>query len=207
MIVSGIRFCLTESNEIRYFLCSEVSVTGIKKLRHLLESLANEDQYLFGKADFAPVFPELSPAALKMLISRSVSDGLLDPVCRGIYRYPRLSPPHGLLLCHTASKLRAGTFNYISLESALSDAGVISQMPIQWLTLMSGGRSGKISCGKWGTIEFVHTVKTPGQLAPDLVYDGRCRLWRASVSLAMRDMRSCRRSMDLVDREAVDESL
>jgi len=182
-------------------------VTGIRKLRHLLEGLADDEHYLFGSADFAPVFPELSPAALKMLLSRSVSDGLLDPVCRGIYLYPRVSWPRGLVLCHTASKLRALTFNYISLESALSDSGVISQMPIQWLTLMSGGRSGKINCGKWGTIEFVHTFKTPGQLAPDLVYDGRCRLWRASVSLALRDMRSCRRSMDLVNLEAVDESL
>jgi len=180
---------------------------GLKKLRFLLETCANPEQYLFGLSDVSPVFPELSGPALKMLMSRAVSDGLLRPVCRGIYLYDRVPFPSSLVLYHAASKLRADTFNYISLESALSDAGVISQIPLQWLSLMSGGRSAVITCSSWGTLEFVHTEKKPEQLAGQLVYDERCRLWRAPVALALRDMKACRRPLDLVDWSVVDEPL
>lgn len=178
---------------------------GLKKLRFLLETCANFEHYLFSLPDFAPVFPELSVGALKMLLSRSVTVGLLCPVCRGVYLYNRVEYPHSLVLAHTGSKLRSETFNYISLESALSDAGVISQVPFQWLTLMSGGRTAVIHCGFWGTIEFVHTIKKPDQLAGRLVYDERCRLWRAPVPLALQDMKACRRPMDLVNWSVVNE--
>jgi hypothetical protein len=103
--------------------------------------------------------------------------------------------------------MRADTFNYISLESALSDAGVISQVPLQWLTLMSGGRSAIIRCGDFGTIEFIHSAKVPATLAGRVVHDERCGLWRASVGLAIEDMKACRRPLDLIDWSAVDEPL
>lgn len=71
--------------------------------------------------------------------------------------YERVDYPRGLVLFHAAARLRASTFNYISLETSLSDAGVISQIPINWITLMSAGRSNNIGCGAWGSIEFVRT--------------------------------------------------
>ena len=182
-------------------------MTGLRRLRGLLEDLADADHYLFGPADLAPMFPECSRAALKMLFRRAVDDGLLVPLCRGMYLYKRAPWPRGFLLYHTASKLRADTFNYISLESALSDAGIISQVPLQWLTIMSGGRSANIECGNFGTIEFIHTGKLPARLAGRVFHDTRCGLWRASVPLALEDMRACKRPLDLVDWSAVDESL
>ena len=109
------------------------------------------------------------------------------------------------MLFHAAARLRAGEFNYISLETALSDAGVISQAPMNWITIMSSGRKNTIRCGEWGTIEFVHTSRKPAKLRDNLTYDERCRMWRASVSLAMRDMRLTRRSLDLVNRETAND--
>ena len=106
---------------------------------------------------------------------------------------------------HVAARLRADEFNYISLETASSDAGVISQVPINWISLMSSGRCHKIDCGSWGAIEFVHTRQEPNQLLNQLVYDSRCGLWRASVSLALRDMRVTRRSLDLIDWSVASE--
>jgi hypothetical protein len=91
------------------------------------------------------------------------------------------------------------------LESALSDAGVISQIPMNWITLMSSGRSSIIDCGSFGHIEFVHTRKPPDSVAAQVSDDPRCRLWRASVVLALRDMALTRRSTDLVDWEAARE--
>lgn len=117
----------------------------------------------------------------------------------------RAAPSDGLLLFRVAARLRADGLNYISLETALSDAGVISQVPINWVTLMSSGRSNTISCGRWGTIEFVHTRQQAGELASQLHYDSRCALWRASVPLALRDMRTTHRSLNLVDESVAHE--
>jgi hypothetical protein len=109
------------------------------------------------------------------------------------------------LLFHTAARLRAGEFNYISLETILSDAGVISQIPMNWITLMTSGRSHVVDCGERGHIEFVHTAQRPGEVAHELTYDPDRRLWRASVRQALRDMKATRRSMELADPEVAHE--
>ena len=56
---------------------------------------------------------------------------------------PEVHYPSDLVLYHAAARLRADALCYLSLESVLSDAGVISQIPINWITLMTSGRSGK----------------------------------------------------------------
>ena len=177
----------------------------LKKLRNILDSLSDREHYLFAVSDFYSVFPNHSYAALKVVLSRAVKDGLLMRVCRGIYLNPRVEYPRGLLLYHTAAKLRAGEFNYLSLETVLSEAGVISQIPIAWISLMGSGRSYTVDCGDFGSIEFIHTKKHPNDIANRLVYDTRCRLWRAKVGLALDDMRSTGRSMELIDWRAADE--
>lgn len=177
----------------------------IKQLIRTLAELASAEHYLFSLADLRALLPALSEAAFKTLLSRAVSEGHLARVCRGLYLYERVDYPRGLLLFHAAARLRADAFNYISLETALSDAGVISQIPINWITLMSAGRSNIIRCGAWGSIEFVHTRKRPDDVAEQLHYDRRCHLWRASVALALQDMRATRRNMELIDWSVVNE--
>lgn len=177
----------------------------IKFLSQWLGENANHQHYLFVSKDLRPLLPHLSEGAFKTLLSRAATLGILIRVCRGVYLYPKAQPHDGLLLYHTAAILRANTFNYISLESVLSDAGVISQIPLKWITVMSSGRSSKVSCGKYGTIEFVHTSQRPHDLTDLLTYDYHCGLWRASISLALRDMKATRRNCDLIDWELVNE--
>lgn len=100
---------------------------------------------------------------------------------------------------------RADTLNYISLETVLSDAGVISQIPMNTITIMSSGRSHVLRCDKFGRIEFVHTSQKPADLVDTLYYDKRCGLWRASIAQAIQDMKSTRRNCDLIDWELVNE--
>lgn len=180
---------------------------SIRLLTRCLESLATAEHYLFTLDDLRALLPDSSGAAFKTLLSRAVGGGHLARVCRGLYLYERVDYPRGLVLFHAAARLRADTFNYISLETALSDAGAISQIPINWITLMSSGRSSTIRCGDWGTIEFVHTRKGPDDVASQLHYDLRCHLWRASMGLAVQDMRATRRNMDLIDWSIVNESV
>ena len=171
----------------------------IKQLAKILAGLADDEHYLFSFADLKGAMPEQSQGGFKALISRGVKDGLLKRICRGLYLYPEVEYVRGFVLFHAAARLRAKAFNYISLETALSDAGVISQIPISWITLMSSGRSHIVNCGDFGHIEFVHTKKRPENLTGHLTYDSQCRLWRASVSLALKDMKATRRSTDLID--------
>lgn len=177
----------------------------IKQLAHFLAQTADAEQYLFALRDLAAVIPGQSPAALKTLATRAEKIGLFRRVCRGLYLYPAVQYPAGLVLFHAAARLRAQEFNYISLETVLSDAGVISQIPMNWITLMSSGRSHVVDCGSFGHIEFIHTKKSADKIAAQLTYDTRCRLWRASVALALRDMALTRRNTDLIQWEVANE--
>lgn len=177
----------------------------VRQLKQILAQVADEEHYLFSLNDLHGAMPDQAQGAFKALVSRAEKEGLLRRVCRGLYLYSGTNYPQGLLLYHAAARLRAGEFNYISLEAALSDAGVISQVPMNWITLMSSGRSHIVNCGDFGSIEFVHTKKRPETLTDQLTYDPRCHLWRASVSLALRDMKATGRDTDLIDWEAVHE--
>jgi len=175
----------------------------LRQLSESLRTLADREHCLFAVSDLAAAVPDCGQ--LPVLLSRAAKAGLLKRVCRGIYLYPMPGYPMEHLLFHTAARLRAGEFNYISLETALSDAGVISQIPMNWITLMTSGRSHVVDCGVHGHIEFVHTAQRPGEVARELTYDPDRRLWRASVRQALRDMKATRRSMELVDPEVANE--
>lgn len=180
-------------------------MTPIRQLSATLKALASPEHYLFTLSDLSSALPKHSDAALQLLLSRAVKSGLLQRVCRGLYMYPDACPHDGLLLYHAAARLRAGDFNYLSLESALSDAGVISQIPIGWITLMSSGRNRIVDCGRFGRIEFIHTRRPVEKVMTELTWDHRIHLWRASVALAMKDLKYTHRSQELIDWELADE--
>ncbi len=175
----------------------------LKQLSETLRSLAGPEHCVFAPSDLAGAVPGCGQLAV--LLSRATKAGLLKRVCRGIYFYPMPGYSSGNLLFHAAARLRAGEFNYISLETVLSDAGVISQMPMNWISLMTSGRSHVVDCGEYGHIEFVHTAQRPEELGGELTYDPDRHLWRASVRQALRDMKATRRSMELVDGEVARE--
>lgn len=154
--------------------------------------------------DLAAILPELRRGALKAVVARSVASGVILRVCHGVYARPKAAAS-GLLLYHAAARLRAGVFTYLSLESVLSEAGLMSQIPLNWVTLMTSGRSHIVTCGHFGHVEFVRTRKRIADLAGELVYDVRARLWRASPVQALRDLKAVRRHLDLVDWEAARE--
>ncbi len=67
------------------------------------------------------------------------------------------------LLERIAVTLRSGHYNYLSLESALLAYGIISQVPLAGITVMTTGRSG-IFDTPFGRIEFIHTKRHGGQI-------------------------------------------
>ena len=163
---------------------------AIQELRTNLEKLASPEHYLLSVSDFSALFSKKSVSALLVLLGRAVKNGILNRVCRGYYVYGKVSYPRELILYHLAGRLRANDFCYLSLESILSENGIISQIPLNCVTLMTKGRSGLINCGKFGSIEFTHTKKSPADIGHLLSFDFRYRLWRASTELALLDWRA-----------------
>lgn len=177
----------------------------IRCLQKWLAENSNKDQYLFKSQDFRALFPSMSDGAFKTLLSRSVKAGFLDRVCRGLYVSTATNPSDGLILFHSVAVRWAGHFNYVSLETVLSEAGIISQIPINWISIMTSGRSNIVSCGKYGTIEFIHTAQLPKNIKNELVYDPRYGLWKASIKLAIADMKTTQRNKDLIDWDLANE--
>jgi predicted transcriptional regulator of viral defense system len=163
-----------------------------------LRTLTGREDRLFALSDLRALLPGHDEGAFKSVVTRLERRGDLVRVCRGIYMLPDSTLRGSALLGRTAARLRAHHFNYLSLETVLSSTGLISQVPLSRITVMSSGRTSTISCGDHGEIEFVHTSKTAVEVAPELSYDPHHCLWRASVQLALRDMRDTRRDTGLV---------
>ncbi len=129
-------------------------------------------------------------------LARHQQTGVIERIARGLYVNPRASCLPSDLLSALVPFLRPWDFNYLSLESALSEAGWISQIPSR-LTLMTTGRS-QIFNTPYGTIEFVHTMRAEGKLRNELRFDPQRELAVATPSRALRDLKRVGRNLDLI---------
>jgi hypothetical protein len=178
---------------------------SIHLLQTTLEENASAKSFLFSLQDFYSIFPDMTIDNLRMLFSRAAKKGLLERICKGIYLYPKVEYDSSIVLYKVASKLRSSCFNYISLETVLCEASVISQQLMGWITIITTGRSGIINCGRFGTIEFVHTQKKVEHISQELTLDTRYGILRASVKQALIDMKDAKRPFDLVNMENQNE--
>lgn len=159
---------------------------------------------VFTIADLRVLFPDDRDDALSEALRRLVKDGILIRAAKGIYVYAFGNPDRGRILENVASAFRRGEQIYISLESALSLYGIISQIPIDHLTLMTTGKKGTLRT-PWGTIEMTHTARGVIDAVTGTVKtDGPLRL--ASPATALRDLRRVGRNMHLVDMDEFAEA-
>jgi hypothetical protein len=97
--------------------------------------------------------------------------------------------------------LRPREISYVSLETKLSEAGVISQITTV-LTCMTTGSPGWFET-PWGAIEFTHTDRSI-RIGTDVIAqdDGT---FEATLRTAVRDLRRVGRNLDLIDDETLAE--
>jgi predicted transcriptional regulator of viral defense system len=174
-------------------------------LKKWLKKNATPTRYLFLSDDLKLLFPDIKPSNFKALMFRMVKQGVLERICRGLYAYIDAIPHDGLLLFHVVNFLRNNHFNYLSLETVLSQGGVISQIATDKINVMTSGRTYRQMVGKYGIIEFIHTDKKPINLIEDLDYDLNLKIWVASIKLAIEDMKNTHRNLDLIDWEIAHE--
>jgi predicted transcriptional regulator of viral defense system len=154
-------------------------------------------RYVYTLGDLAKLFPEDSPRTLQAGVDRLVKAGVLQRVSRGIYLYAFSYNKDSHVIEQIAKALRRGAYNYVSLESALSEYGAISQIPIDRLTVMTTGRKGTYKT-PYGTIEFTHTKRKLRDILKSMKDVGR-PLRLANPLAAWRDLKRAGRNTHLVD--------
>ncbi len=156
-----------------------------------------QGRYVFTRADLAKIFHEDSPRAFKAGLERLVKDGLLQRPVRGVYVFTLAQNSDSHTIELVAKALRRGEYNYVSLESALSEYGAISQVPVDRLTVMTTGRKGLYRT-PFGTIEFTHTKRKPAAIITGAANVKR-PLRLANPRTAWRDLKRVGRNTHLVD--------
>ncbi len=168
--------------------------------------LAEWDRYgwnVFTLSDMRKLFPNQSEKTLSESLRRLVKQGLLERVANGIFVNPLSSLSRVGLFERIVCAIRRGEYNYISLECALSEWGVISQVPQAYLTIVTTGRKGVFDT-PYGVIEFTHTQQSAVDILKNTVQRER-PLRIATAPAALRDLRRVGRNLHLVNFEDMQE--
>lgn len=154
-------------------------------------------KYLYSLSDLRMLFRKESPKTLQESLKRLIKAGLLERIRKGLYLFSFSLHKRNNLIEAIAIHLRPGHYNYLSLECALSQYGVISQMPIDRLTIMTTGRKGEYVT-PYGIIEFTHTQRSIFDILENtLITDTPLRM--ATKKTALRDLRRVGRNLHLID--------
>lgn len=137
-------------------------------------------------------------------LKRMVADRLLQRVARGLYVNPAASSKNRWIAEEIGRKLRPGNLFYVSLESVLSEYGVISQIPINRMTVMTTGASGLIET-PYGTIEFTHTKRGKAEIVKRTLAPKGRPLRIATKQAAVRDLLRVGRNVNMMDLNALED--
>jgi hypothetical protein len=176
------------------------------KRRDLNARLAQADAagvWAFTLPSFSALMGGIAPAYIKLMMKRLSDQRILIRAARGIYvnPYARSLPQdvrRGLLRF-----LRPREITYVSLESKLSEAGVISQIATA-LTCMTTGSPGRFET-PWGAVELTHTDRMIA-VGTDVTAQDDGTL-EATIRTAARDLRRVGRNLDLIDEQVLAEAV
>ncbi len=161
---------------------------------------------LFTTNDLAMLTHNNSDANFTKFLYKAVKANVLVKVCRNVFMNPLAPPRSKGVLIHIANILHWNKFIYISLESQLSYLGVISQVTMNYLTVMTTGRSGLVKT-KYGTIEFTHTSRKIASITDDVYFDPAISAFRASEKKAIKDLKKVGRNVNMLDTDTVGDNI
>lgn len=163
-----------------------------------LRARANGHDGLFTTADLALLMARSKDVAFSKFLSSAVRAGVLTRVCRNLFVNPLAEPEGKGILARIAVRLHWDKFIYLSLESQLSHLGIISQVAMNHLTVMTTGRSGTLT-SLYGVIEFIHTKIPVEQLKTEVYWDADIGIFRAQEHKAIQDLKRVGRNLHMLD--------
>jgi len=169
----------------------------------ILSSWDKHGRHVYLKRDLGVILGEKG-RLLDQTLHRLVRSDILERVAHGVYVFKYSRHVGADTIEHIARNLRRGDIVFESLESALSQYGVISQVPIDRITLMTTGRSGEYKT-PYGVIEFTHTKESVDQILPNIRQREGHPLPIATKHYAYRNLRSTKRNLTMIDEEALYE--
>ena len=172
----------------------------------VLMDLDTKGKDVFAIEELRVMFPERSPKTFAAGLRRMVQQGIIRRAARGVYVNTLSRLPKSYLVERVAVCLRRGGYSYVSLESALSEFGVISQIPMSRTTVMTTGRSGVVRT-PYGVIEFTHTARRVADILRSTVVMTDRPLRIAKVETALRDLRRVGRNLHMVNEAYLEEIL
>lgn len=162
-------------------------------------------KYLYRKRELSLLTNE-SGATLDSTIRRLTRAGLLRCVARDVYLWELAWPHERDIFLDLADFLRPGEFNYESLESSASRWGLISQVPVGHVMVVTTGAAGETVIDGRGLIEFVHTDEPlEALLDARIVSRPDTTLPLASKRRTAEDLVRFGRSVDLIDWEELED--
>jgi predicted transcriptional regulator of viral defense system len=174
------------------------AVISLDEAERRLNDLEPQGVRVFSYPDLKTYFSIQNPDALRKLVRSLLDRKALRRVVRGVYVYLPPKSSRRYLIEEIACVIRRRYFNYVSLESILSEFGIISQLMVSRITIMTTGPSG-IFDTPYGTIEFTNTSRTvKSLLARTLHVEGR-PLRIATKEAGIEDLLRIKRNIDLID--------
>lgn len=172
-----------------------------------LNDLDKKGIFVYTLNDLSKVFPNENGKTLLKSAERLVASGILERATKGLYVFT-FSKHKGKYLIETiAATLRRGQLTYISLESALSEYGAISQIPMGIITLMTTGAAGRFETTYGIIIEFVKTRRNYLTLLKETVQYLDSPLRIALPKRAYGDLKRVGRNVSMVNEAALKESI
>lgn len=177
------------------------------KAKELIEKLQEFNQsgmFVFTRVDFEKIFSNEGVDTIESSLARHVKAGYLVKASKGIYVNPNSERVRGPILEEIAQALRPTELNYVSLETVLSEHSVISQMPVDRITVMTTGAKGEYRT-PWGVVEFTHTKRGKEDLLERTFFERGMVMRRATKATAYKDLLRVGRNLHLVDEEELEE--
>lgn len=171
-----------------------------------LRRLADADAmglYVYRKQDLSVVLGERGRALDRTVDSMSRA-GTLERVTHGVYLFPLSRRIGAGTLDDIVRCLRPGRITWESCESALSQWGVISQIPVGRATYMTTGREGEFRT-RFGVIDLTHSKLPASRIVGNLVYRDGGRLPIATKRFAYDNLKSTGRNLNLVDLDELED--
>lgn len=166
-------------------------------VRKILVDWDRKGRYVYLKRDLAKLICDPSENTFNETLRRLVKNGTLVRAAYGTYVFADSAHIGGATLDLVALALRRGEYVFESLESAASQWGDISQIPIDRVTYMTTGRSGEYHT-PYGVIEFVHTASDPNEFLSQVVARSDRPVPIASQEYTLKNLERTGRSTDLL---------